>query len=386
MRDTVEHVLVRYADIGTKSRHVRQKMQDVLRQRVQDRLRHEDIEHQKVASNPGRIVVETGKPEVTAETVSELPGVASASPAVKTEPEIDAMKSASERFEYGETFGVDASRTGQHTFSSREVKKELGSHIEDFSGAGVDLDNPDTLLEADIRPEKAYVFAERYEGPGGLPAGTQGSLTALVSGGIDSPVASYHVMKRGSDITPVYFYNRPIAAEDHLMRFQASIEKLRKFHPGKKWEYYVVDMKEVNEALMDVEKGRMVLHRLLMFKVAERIAEREGLKGIVTGESLGQKSSQTASNLEVTASEVEKPIFRPLIGRNKNEIVRTAKEIDTFEEAKIDSACRTMAPEEPSTCLKKEELESLKQEVDLDGLVEKAFENREKHVLGDRKD
>ncbi len=382
----MNHVLVRYSSIGTKSRPVQKRMRAVLRQRVQDRMEYEDIDYEKVSTDHGRIIVKTSSAEEAAENVSELPGVASASPALKTGADMESIKVASEEFEYGDTFGIDANRAGKHDFSSQDVKVELGSYVEDFTGATVDLDNPDTLLEADIRNDDAYLFTERVKGPGGLPVGSQGSLAALVSGGIDSPVAAYQVMKKGADIVPIYFYNKPIAAEDHLLRFHASLEKLRRFNPGKNWEYYVIDMEEVNKELRGVGKGRMLLHRIVMFRVAEKIAEKEGVKGIVTGESLGQKSSQTATNLELTSQEVGKPIYRPLLGLDKNEIVARAKKLGTFKEATIDSACSTLAPEKPSTRMNGGVLGELKTEVDIEGLVEKAFETRDKHVLGNRKD
>lgn len=377
----MDHLLVRYSSIGTKSHAVQLRMKRILRQRVEDRLEYEDIEYEKVSAIAGRVIAATSEPEKAAESVSELPGVASVSPAIKTGASIDEMKEASEEFEYGETFGVDANRAGDHDFSSQDIKRELGSHVEDFSGAGVELDNPDTWLEVDVRGDEAYVFSEKIKGPGGLPVGSQESFAALISGGIDSPVAAYQMIVRGSDLIPIYFYNKPIAAEDHLLRFQASLKNLERFNPAKKWYYYRIDMEEVNQELESVEKGRMVLHRIIMFRTAERIAEEEGLKGLVTGESLGQKSSQTSTNLEITSREIEIPIYRPLIGLNKNEIVDRAKHIKTFEDSTIDSACSTMAPESPSTALKPHQLEDLKGKVDLEEQVDKAYRSRKKVTL-----
>lgn len=382
----MEHVLVRYSSIGTKSRFVRDKMRQQLRQRVQDRLQYDEIPYERISAQPGRVIVETSKPREASEKISEVPGVASASPAIKVEAVLDEMKSAAEDFDYGETFGVDANRSGKHEFDSRDVKRELGSHIEEFSGVEVDLDDPDTLLEVDIRFEDAYLFTERFEGPGGLPVGSQEAVAALISGGIDSPVAAYQMMKRGADVTPVYFYNKPIAAEDHLLRFKASLKEIRRFHPSKDWKYYLVDMEEVNQELMDVGRGRMLLHRVVMFRAAARIAEKEGLNGLVTGESLGQKSSQTTSNLDLTSSETDATLFRPLLTWNKEEITGKAEEIGTFEQAKIASACSTMAPDQPATKMSDRDLQELKDRVDIEGLVEKAVASAEKCTLENRKD
>ncbi len=374
----MKNLLVRYSDIGTKSRYVRNQMTAVLRQRVEDRLEYEDIDYEKVSGGHGRIIVESGKTMEAAEVLSEVPGVASASPAVKTDAAMDAIKKASLEFDYGGSFGVDARRAGEHPFSSKDVEEEVGAVVEESEEIEVDLDDPDTWLGVEVRFGDAYLYTDTFEGPGGLPVGTQGRLTALISGGIDSPVAAYQVMKRGCDVLPVYFYNRPIAAEDHWLRFRAGVEKLRRFHPSKTWEVYRVDMEEVNNELMEVERGRMLLHRIAMFRVAGRIAESEGLPGIVTGEAIGQKSSQTPSNLAATSSEVDRPVFRPLLEWNKQEIVEKAKQIGTYEDASIASACSTMAPDNPATEMKPEDLGELKRKVAIDRLVEQAWDSAEK--------
>lgn len=376
----MDHLLVRYGDIGTKSAPVRGQMLKVLRQRVEDRLESEGEKYSSVTDLPGRIIVKDVRPEA-AQYISEIPGVASVSPVKELEPEIEALKDTATEVEVGESFGVDTNRSGEHSFDSMEVNREVGAAVDEASDAEVDLDDPDTWIKFDIRGEEAFMYTEVFEGPSGVPVGTSGSLAALISGGIDSPVAAYEAMTRGSDIVPIYFYNRPIAAEDHLMRFKASASKLKRFHPSKDWEAYIVDMEEVNEELMDIGRGRMLLHRYIMFRIAEEIAEKENLDGIVTGEALSQKSSQTSSNMRNTSSATELPIHRPLLTRGKAEITEKARELGTFEEASIDSACRSMAPDSPATRMSKKDFEELKQRVDIEELVEKALQNTQKEEL-----
>ncbi len=371
-------VVVRYSEIGSKSGGVRSKMRQALRQRVNNRLEHENIEFSKVSESPGRLIIRETDREA-AEIAAETPGVASTSLCIKTESNIESMKETVQQLDVGDTFGIDTNRSGQHSFDSQDVAEELGAFVEEETGASVDLDDPDTWIGVDVREDETYIFTERIEGVGGLPVGVESELAALVSGGIDSPVAAFEVMRRGSSILPIYFYNKPLAAEDHLMRFEQTVEELKKFHPSKKWFYYIIDMEEVNQLLMEeVGKGRMVLHRALMFRVAEKLSEEEGLKGLVTGEAIGQKSSQTPMNLYNTSSELDLPVHRPLLTRDKSSIVESAKEIDTFEYSKIDSACRSISPDNPSTELKSDRFEELKNRIEFEELVEKLFSEAEK--------
>lgn len=354
-------------------------MKDVLRQRVEDRLEYDGIKYQAVKTGPGRIICEgMGNAELTAEKLAELPGVASTSPAYMTDSDLERIKEKTDNIEIGETFGVKANRAGEHEFDSRDVNREVGAYIQEKTGAEVDLDNPETWVEIDVRFEDSYIFDERFEGPDGFPSGTSEDMAALISGGIDSPVAAYEVMKRGADILPIYFYNKPVAAEDHFLRFKSVVKKLKRFNPAPDWNAYKIDMQEVNEQLIDeIGRGRMVVHRRIMFRVAEKIAEEEGLTGIVTGEALSQKSSQTASNLELTSKSVNKPIFRPLFTDSKLEITAKARDIGTYEDAKIASACSSMSPESPATRISEEEIRELEERIDVDKLVEKTFDNAE---------
>jgi len=372
--------VVRYGEIGTKSNAVQKKMVQTLRQRIEERIEHEGLKYDKVSQRQGRIVAHTEEAEKTAKILAKIPGVKTVSPAEKAEPDIESIKQASEKFKYGKTFGVNPN-TGNTDLKTPEIAKKIGAHVQQFTDAEVDLEQPETWLGVDVRQDKAYIFTEKLEGPGGFPAATQGSYVALISGGIDSPVAAYQMMTRGADILPIYFYNKPVSAEDHLMRFKASAKKLEKFHPSKKWKAVIVDMEKINKELMEVERGRMVIHREIMFRVAEKIAEEKSMEGLVTGESLGQKSSQTSSNMELTSSSIDKPVMRPLLTRDKNSISEEARKIGTFEEAEINSACRSLSPENPATILDEERLENLRKAVNVDELVEKALNSSEEITL-----
>jgi thiamine biosynthesis protein ThiI len=343
-----------------------------LRDRIEERLAFDGIDGE-VTPISGRLVVTTDEAIRAADALAELPGVASTSPAFHTDPTIQAIEAASDRLSIGSTFGVDANVGGDHPFDSPELNDRIGSRIQERTGATVDLDEPETWVELDVRRETAYLFTRRFDGPGGFPVGVQRPVAALISGGIDSPVAAYEMLTRGAPIVPIYFYNRPFASEDHLARFEAVLDKLVRFHPAGEWGYHLIDMEEPNEALLEVGRGRMLLHRRLMFRVARRIADDGGLAGLVTGESIGQKSSQTTANLELTAAGVSGPIYRPLLTVPKAAITDRARSLGTFEEATIPSACRSLAPESPATTMEPAQLDSLAEQIGLESLVETAY-------------
>lgn len=376
----MDRVLVRWGEIGTKSRPVKGRMINQLRNRIEERLDFEGF-NPAIESISGRLVVHTDSPQVAADAIGELPGVASTSPAIGCDPTVETITEASDALAIGDTFGVDAHVAVDHPFDSPELNDRVGSRIEERTGTAVDLDDPDTWVEIDVRQSAAYLFTRRVEGPDGFPVGSQRPLGALISGGIDSPVAAYQVMTRGADIEPIYFYNRPFASEDHLARFEAALGKLVRINPAKDWGYHLVDLAEQNERLLEIGRGRMLLHRRLMFGVAERIATKAGLAGLVTGESIGQKSSQTTANLEVTTADTGLPVHRPLLTWSKNEITRVARELGTFEAASIPSACRSLAPDSPATTMAPTEVDALADEIDLETLVESAYETAEYRSL-----
>ena len=372
----MERVLVRWSEIGTKSRPVKGRMINQLRDRIQERLTYDGLDG-SITPISGRLVVSTDEAIRTAEALAELPGVASTSPAIATDPSIEAIEAASDRLTIDGTFGVDAHVAADHPFDSTDLNERIGSRLQARTGAAVDLDEPDTWVEVDVRRTAAYLFTRRVDGPGGFPVGVQRPVAALISGGIDSPVAAHELLTRGAPIVPIYFYNRPFAAEDHLARFEAALDTLVRFHPAGEWGYYLVDMAGPNETLLEVGRGRMLLHRRLMFRVARRLADDEGLAGLVTGESIGQKSSQTTANLQLTAEGVTGPIYRPLLTVPKEEITERARTIGTFDGATIPSACRSLAPESPATTMEPARLASLAEQVDLESLVETAYRTAE---------
>jgi thiamine biosynthesis protein ThiI len=373
----MDHVLVRYSAIGTKSEPVARRMRSRLRERVAERLAYEELEAPSIENIPGRVLVSTPAADAAARAVAELPGVASTSPADRVEVDFEAIAAATDDLAIEPPFAVRVNTAGDQPFTSEALERDLGARVQERTQAAVDLESPTTTVEVDVRDAGAFVFTERHSGPGGFPVGSQEPLVALISGGIDSPVAAAEAMARGSDIEPVYFYNRPMAAGDHVARFEAALSKLVRLHPAKPWRYHLVDLAPVNETLTAVGTGRMILHRRVLFRVAEHIATETDAVGLVTGEAIGQKSSQTPTNLALTGAAVEVPVHRPLLTVPKQDIVDRARQLGTFEDAVVDAACRTIAPDNPTPRLGENRLAALEAEVGIDRLVEAAIEGIE---------
>ena len=252
------------------------------------------------------------------------------------------------------TFAVRVKRTGSHEFTSQEMAAKIGALILDHHpDLKVNLDNPDYIIYIEIRDRDCYIFDEVIEGAGGLPYGVEGKVVALFSGGVDSSLACWLMMQRGSVIIPVYFDLGVFAGGEGVKRAEkvASFLQLyqRDFKPVK--IDHGVFLSEVKRVLKEarLDNYRCLFCKREMYRVAEKIAAREGCKGIVTGESLGQVASQTLDNLFVLDQAVDIPVFRPLIGLDKMEIERLARKVGVYEICiSIKEECLAI-PEKPIT-------------------------------------
>lgn len=350
-------VLIRHGDVGVKSAHVQAEMEGVLAERIVAMLDDRGIRG-SVDREWGRLFVRTDDPERATAAVTDVFGVHSASPARSVVPTIDRIQDELAdvaRATYdGGSFAVEARRTGDHDYTSQDVGRLGGdavwAAVEDRFEPRVDLEDPDHRFFVEVRESEAFVFREKREGPGGFPLGTQAPLVALVSGGIDSPVAAWFAMRRGAPVIPLYLDLGDYGGVDHRARAVSTVETLSRYAPDHDVRPRVVDAEAAVDRLVDaVDSTRMLSYRRFMYRVAEHVAEREDAAGIVTGEALGQKSSQTARNLNAVDRATSLPIHRPLLVRDKQEIVAQARRIGTYEDAVIDAGCDRVAPDKPAT-------------------------------------
>ena len=272
------------------------------------------------------------------------------------------LEIANDVYEKGaRTFKVEVNR-GNKKFekNSMEFAKDLGAHILINSKfEKVSMRNPDVLFSLDIR-EKTYIYTEKIQTYGGLPLGSAGRGLVLISGGIDSPVASFMMCKRGLKLDFVTFHSFPFTSEKALIKIEELVKILSEYNL--KANFYSMNILKIQQAInAKTDKSyATILTRRAMMRLAQKIAKNYGLNALVTGESLGQVASQTLEGLNATNAVVEDlVVFRPLIGMDKLEIIEIAREIGTYEKSiePHDDSCAMFAPRHPNTKPKKENVE-----------------------------
>ncbi|WP_135663054.1 tRNA sulfurtransferase [Halorhabdus rudnickae] len=356
-------VVVRHGEVGVKSDQVRMKMEFQLQENLNALLADRDLTGD-TGCERNRLYVRTTEDNVEAATdaATDAPGVVSASPARSVEPSMEAITEtleATTRECYdGGPFAVRARRAGGdeiHEFTSRDIEERGGSAIWNAIEAmgetpTVDLDDPAFTVYVEARPDEAFVFLEKRSGPGGLPLGTQEPLVALISGGIDSPVAAWQAMTRGAPILPVYVDLGPYGGPDHRARAEAAVRQLARHAPNFDLDLRVIDGSEAVERLVtETADTRMLSLRRFMYRAAETVAREEGAVGIVTGEAIGQKSSQTTANLAATDAVTDLPIHRPLVTMDKTAVTEQARTLETYDDATVPAGCNRIAPDNPET-------------------------------------
>ncbi len=277
------------------------------------------------------------------------------------------------------TFRVRVKRPDKtYPLTSPQVEREIGAFIQQRTQSAVQLNKPDITYQVEILHEGAYINAGVLPGPGGLPVGTSGKVVVLISGGFDSPVAAYRMLKRGCDITFVHFHAYPFVRSTSIEKVIEITQSLGRSQPSTRLVTVPIgDLQRIIAIACDPEL-RIVLYRRLMLRVAEAIASEYGAGALVTGESLGQVASQTLENIRTIESAVKIPIFRPLIGMDKLEIIEQAEQIGTeiISRTPDDDCCAVFIPKHPATHASIEEAEAAEAPLDLLDLVDRALEQR----------
>lgn len=293
-------------------------------------------------------------PEAKARLQDTL-GVESFARVLRTPPDLEALKAALEKALEGQAFGsfrITAKRTDKaFPLTSPEIERALGAFVKGKTGAQVRLKGAEREFVVRVLPGVALLEVERHPGPGGLPPGVSGRVVALLSGGIDSPVAAYRLMRRGAEVVLVHFHPFPLLSGASREKAKALAERLARFQH--RLRLHLVPFSEVQRHII-VEAPtayRVVLYRRYMLRIAEAIAREEGALALCTGDSLGQVASQTLENLHAVNQAATLPVFRPLIGWDKEEIVAEAQRIGTYATSILpdEECCTLFAPKHPVT-------------------------------------
>jgi thiamine biosynthesis protein ThiI len=342
--------LIRYSEIFLKSDPVRRQWENTLIANIREMMPDVHVRNER-----GRIWLDG---DVRPDLLKHIFGIVSFSEVEHIRlNEIEAFLPdycSRHGIERAKTFAIRMKRVGQHPFTSNDKAIEYGNLLRsEFPHLKVNLANPDKEIHIEIRGEQAYLYDTVMKGAGGLPLGVEGTLVALVSGGIDSPVAAWMMMRRGCRILPVFVALETFLDETTIERAERVVEILAKYQPG--ITLTVIHDSYLAEAKRELierhlEKYTCLFCKRRMYRVATAFAIRNGAKGIVTGESLGQVASQTLDNLVVlTDAASEIPIHRPLIGFDKEDAIRIAREIGTFAESVSKASGCKAVPSGPST-------------------------------------
>ncbi|MDD2448009.1 MAG: tRNA 4-thiouridine(8) synthase ThiI [Tissierellia bacterium] len=351
------------------------------------------ITYEKIYKEQGKIYIEAAEenfPQII-NRLKKVFGLVYISPCIRIEKDFEEIKKASieaakEKMESGNftTFKVDTNR-GDKNFpmKSPEMSREIGGVIlNNFNDLTVDVHKPDFYLYIDIK-QYAYIYTVKVKGYGGLPLGTNGKGLLLLSGGIDSPVAGFMMARRGVEINAVHYHSYPFTSE----RAEEKVKDLalilsRYIGPIKIYSVNIINIqKEINKNCPADEMT--ILSRRFMMRIAERIAVENNYQALITGESLGQVASQTIHGLNVTNRSVNLPVFRPLIGFDKVDIIKIAKDIETFETSILpyEDCCTVFLPKHPVTKPKVEDIEESEKALNIEELMEDTMKNMKIYTI-----
>lgn len=358
-----------------------------------DRIRHnvKSLGEIDVKRQEGLIFIHSPKDipkEEIIRRVSRVFGVASISPAVEAESDLDRIGEEAVRFMQEQietcgikTFKVEAKRADKSfPVKSPDIARIIGAKV--LIGCKVlkvDVHEPDLTLFVDLRHDRTYLYDRKISGMGGLPIGTNGRGLVLFSGGIDSPVAAWMMTKRGMVVEAVHFHSYPYTSQ----RAQEKVERLVKVVAsyGGRIRMHIINLLPIQEQIVMncPEEETTILVRRFMMRIAEQVAKKYKCMMLITGEDLGQVASQTAEALVVTDACVSMPVMRPLIGMDKMDIMDKAKEIGTYDISiePYEDCCTVFLPKHPTTKPRLEQIEQSESRLDVDALVRAAVESEE---------
>lgn len=372
-------LLVKYSSEITLKGLNRRNFEDSLLRTIRQRIGKEC----KIEKESGRFFIDGYSDEII-EKLRKVFGILSVAPADIVEKEAEAIgeTAVNQLKSMGEvkTFKVETKRADKRfPIGSMELSRQVGGMVlRSIPGIRVDVHNPDVTVNIEIR-DKAYIYSKEYRGLSGMPYGSSGKGVLLLSGGIDSPVAGFMMAKRGLELCCVYYHSHPYTSERAKEKVVDLARKLSEYTG--KITLYVVPFTQIQMDIIEKcrEDELTIIMRRFMMKLAEMVSEKEGAMALVTGESLGQVASQTLESIYVTNNNISMPVFRPLIGMDKVDIMAISREIGTYDISILpyEDCCTIFVPKHPKTRPKLSDIEASEQKLSKFSLINEALENAE---------
>jgi len=373
-------VVVHYQEIALKGRNRPWFIGRLVRN---IRTATSDLDVQRVVSKMGRIEIVLGSEDAwqpVADRMRRVFGIANFSRAALVPLDVNVLAKAI-LTDLGDvevsTFRVSARRADKRfPMTSPQIEREVGGRIKDAKKWTVNLDDPELTIHIEALTGEAFYYFGKESGPGGMPTGVSGRVVALLSGGIDSPVAAYRLMKRGCRVIPVHFHSYPILSRASQEKVRELTALLTKYQQHTR--LYLVAFGEIQQQVMLAVQPplRVVIYRRLMLRIAQEIATKVHAGALVTGEVIGQVASQTLENLTTIGSVATLQVFRPLIGMDKEEITAEAQRLGSYPISIIEDqdCCQLFTPKHPATKARRDEIEAAERALPIDHLVHQAVE------------
>ena len=380
-----EIILIKNGELALKGLN-RSTFEDILIKNIRKRIKPlGEFEYRKEQSTVAVVPMETHiDMDEVSDRISRVFGIAAYSRALQVEKDMDViLKNApeylAEQLKNAKTFKVEGKRSDKKfPLKSPEISAEVGGAIlSKFPHLRVDVKNPEILVTIEIREKFAFIRGNQTKGAGGMPTGTAGKSSILISGGIDSPVAAYMMAKRGLVLDAIHFASPPYTSPQSEEKVHNLLRQVSRYCGN--ITLFTVGFTEIQEEIRDKcpEELFTLIMRRFMMRISQRIAEKEESKALITGESLGQVASQTLNALACTDAVVSMPVFRPLIGLDKDEIIKVSRKIDTFDISiePYEDCCTVFTPKHPKTKPQISVLENAEKALDVKALIDRAIEN-----------
>ncbi len=386
LKFTPSHILCHYAEIGLKGDN-RSYFEKKLKHNIQLQLKnncHDSV--QSIERLRGRFLITlsaSGQKNIrrVTDTLSNVFGLAYFAPALNIESDYDTIISASvkmmRKIDFTQFRVTARNSSSPLRYSAQTMNEDVGAAIVTHLDKKVNLNYPEATCYIDMLQNGTFIYPKRFPGQGGLPVGVSGKVAVMLSGGIDSPVAAYYAMKRGTNPIYIHFHSVPHVSPASIEKVKDTVQVLSAFQPNTK--LYSVEFAPIQDEIYSKSDPKLlvILYRRYMIRIAETIAKKENAKVLYTGEAVGQVASQTIENITVVEEASTLPIFRPLIGFDKEEIITTARKIGTYDISirPHQDCCTLFVPKHPATKAKLHYILAAEEVLDTDNLIQNAVDS-----------